>query len=54
MSSVSAGRPISGASFSPFVKVDDVIPVGDGFALQGGFARPLSFPAWPWIDPDSH
>ena len=34
-----------GASFSPFVKVDDVIPVGDGFALQGGFRSAFEFPS---------
>jgi hypothetical protein len=34
-----------GASFSPFVKVDDVIPVGDGFGLQGGFLSASEFPS---------
>ena len=34
-----------GASFGPVVKVADVIPVGDGFALQGGFRAAFEFPS---------
>jgi hypothetical protein len=35
-----------GSSFTPVVKVDDVIPVGDGFGfLQGGFRSAFEFPS---------
>jgi hypothetical protein len=35
-----------GASFAPLVKVDDVIPVGDGFGFfQGGFRSAFEFPS---------
>lgn len=33
-----------GTSFAPLVKVSDVIPVGDGSLLQGGFRSGLEFP----------
>jgi hypothetical protein len=33
----------AGATFKPFVKIDDITPVGDGFALQGGL-RNNEFP----------
>jgi hypothetical protein len=34
-----------GASFSSFVKVDDVIPAADGATFQGGFRSAFEFPS---------
>jgi hypothetical protein len=34
-----------GAGFGPVVKVDDVIPAGDGSVLQGGFRSPAELPS---------
>jgi hypothetical protein len=33
-----------GASFAPAVKIDNVVEVGDGFALQGNFRNAFEFP----------